>query len=188
MAALLVGWAIVANVVSDGSTTDKGVQVDPVGPARLRGATEGTWVPFARVAGDGREGFPEPMVRRSDGICVGFGRVDFAPEVRRPSLARCEPAASTTPLADNEIRPIVAVQSGFDTWHVLEAADDVTGIRVMTADGAEVMGDRLFVSDSTLAIRLENDRPLVLFEWSTPGGTHRCVPDAAAWRTATFCT
>lgn len=188
LAVLLAGWVIAANVVSNGPAPDRGVQVDPIGPAVLREATEGTWVPFARISGEARDGFPEPMVRRSDGICVGFGRVDFAPEVRRPSLARCEPAASTIPLADDEIRAIVAVQSGFDTWHVLEAGDDVTGLRVVTADGAEVDGARLFVSGSTLAIRLENDRPLVLFEWSTPGGTHRCVPEATAWRSATFCT
>ena len=73
------------------------------------------------------------MVWTADRVCIGFARLDFGPDDLRPSLARCEPH-STGNMAANEIRSLVSVKAGFDTWHFIEAADHIDSIEVSSGE------------------------------------------------------
>ena len=181
----LIVAAVIVFVTSD-PPPRQGTQSEPAGPVVLRLADDEGWDRLMPIAGIRREGFPEPMVARTDRICVGFGRIDFGPNDLRPSLARCErdPSPSMDP---NEIRSIVTITSGFDTWHFLEAAGPIEQVRLRLAAGDIVSSDRIHLADSTMALRLENDRDDSSLEWSTNRGSFRCTTDAVAWRTSTFC-
>ncbi len=179
--------AVVVYLTSEPAPRD-GAQVDPTGPIVLRLAADDGWERLVPAGDRAREGFPEPMVRRSGGICVGFGRLDFGPDDRRPSLARCERDPVPAPLEPNAIRSIVSIVSGFDTWHFLEAAAAIDDVRVELTSGEPLDAGRVLLADSTMALRLENGRDLGSIEWSTGAGRYRCTPDPAAWRTASFCT
>ena len=82
---------------------------------------------------------------------------------------------------------LVSVKAGFDTWHFIEAADHIDSIEVTLALGERVSDDRILLSGSIAALRLENDRDLVTIEWSTRSSTYRCQPDPTAWQTSLFC-
>ena len=95
------------------------------------GAVDG-WESLVPTAGELRSGFPAPMVWTADRVCIGFARVDFGPDDFRPSLARCERHRAEN-VAANEIRSLVSIKSGFDTWHFIEAADHIDSIKVHLA-------------------------------------------------------
>lgn len=165
----------------DGAQTNSGESIV------LRPAAVVGWQPLEPVAGGLRPGFPGPMVSRADEICIGFARDDFGPDDRRPSLARCVSGTSDHVMASNEIRSLLSIASGFDTWHFIEAADTVEDVSVLDATGEPLRGERIHLSDSTIALRLENGTDLSSIEWSTGAATYRCVPDPTAWSTSTFC-
>ncbi len=167
-------------------TPQAGTQAMPTESFVLERAAFTGWEPLVSMSGEQRAGHPAPMVWTSDRVCVGFARLDFGPDDLRPSLARCEPHSTDSPAAD-EIRFLVSVKAGFDTWHFIEAADHIVSIEVSLALGERVNDDRILLSGSIAALRLENDRDLVTIEWSTRSSTYRCLPDPTAWRTSVFC-
>ncbi len=183
--AVLLAAAAIVFVTSDPAPR-QGSQSPPTGPVVLQLADTTGWVRLTPLAGPPREAFPEPMVTRTDGVCVGFGRIDFGPDDLRPSLARCEPDRSPA-MDPNEIRSIVAIASGFDTWHFLEAAAPIETVTLQLVSGEAVSADRIHLAESTMALRLENGHDVASIEWSTDRGRFRCTADAAAWQTATFC-
>lgn len=167
------------------SPSTRGQQVDGPLATTLRLAEHDGWI--ALNSGTERPGFPEPMAWTSDGVCVGFGRVDFDAANRRPSLARCRSNETAANIASHAIRLVVTVVSGFDTWHFLEAADRVEGVHVLLDDGHTLEADRVYFGSSIIALRLENGRDLAAFEWTTTESAYRCTPDPSAWRTSVFC-
>lgn len=188
---LAVGVVVVvlvaAVVMSREPPARQGRQLSSTSEIALRQASVRGWEPLLPTAGRLRDGFPQPMVWRSDGICLGFARADFAAETRRPSLARCERNPPNRPLAADEIRLLHSIESGFDTWHFIEAADHVDRIAVSTSTGQPVSADRLHLSGSTIGLLLENGRDLASIRWSTGSQTFQCRTDPAAWRTSQFC-
>lgn len=163
-----------------------GAQSAQVDPVRIERAAMDGWETFAPVAGEQREGFPAPMVNRVGGVCIGFGRVDFGPDDARPSLARCVGNRPAN-MAPDEIRVLLSITSGFDTWHFIEAPGPIDAVSVRLADGDPMAENRILLSGSTAALRLENDRDLASVEWTTQSLRYRCVPDPIAWRTSEFC-
>lgn len=185
-AGFLMAVIVTAVLLSSDPTTQEGTQVTPAESIVLERPAVDGWKPLIPTAGELRPGFPAPTVWSSGRICVGFARVDFGPDDFRPSLARCE-RDGAKPMEDNEIRSLVSVTSGLDTWHFIEAADNIDSIKVRLAAGEAVNGDRLLLAGSTGALRLENGRDLASIEWSTQSSTYRCVPEPTAWRTSVFC-
>lgn len=175
-------------VISADPPTRQGQQVSSTSEIALRQAPVRGWEPLIPTAGELRDGFPEPMVWRSDRVCLGFARADFGADVRRPSLARCEQQPPDQPLAIEEIRFLHSIESGFDTWHFLEAADRVDTVDVSLSTGESLSGERIHLSDSTIALRLENGRDLVSIRWSTRSQTFECLTDPKAWETSLFCS
>jgi hypothetical protein len=169
-----------------GPTPREGAQTTSAGPILLERPALHGWEPLAPVAGELLAGFPPPMVRAGERVCIGFARVDFGADDLRPSLARCERHRADN-MAANEIRSLVSVKSGFDTWHFIEAADDIETFKMRLATGEAVNDDRVHLSGSTAALRLENGRDLASVEWSTQSHRYRCLPDPTAWRTSEFC-
>lgn len=182
-----IAVAGLAAFFTSGPSTSPGSQGDAQAPIVLRNAALVEWEALTPLRASTRGGFPEPMVSRTDGLCIGFGRVDFDVERRRPSLARCERNRPGVSAVANEIRTIVTVVSGLDTWQFLEAAGDVDGIRVVAADGRDIAAERIYLSGSTVALRLENDRPVESLRWTTPAGTFHCRSEPLAWQTGRFC-
>ena len=167
-------------------TSQRGAQAVPAGSFVLEQAAFDGWEPLAPTAGELRAGFPAPMVWKGDRVCIGLARTDFGPEDFRPSTARCERQRATN-MASNEIRSLLSIRSGFDTWHFIEAPGDIDSIKVRLATGAALGGERIHLSGSTAALRLEDGRDLASIEWSTRSLRYRCVPDPTAWRTSEFC-
>jgi hypothetical protein len=167
-------------------TSQRGAQAMPAGSFVLEQAAFAGWEPLAPTAGELRAGFPAPMVWKGDRVCIGLARTDFGPEDFRPSTARCERQRATN-MASNEIRSLLSIRSGFDTWHFIEAPGDIDSIKVRLATGAALGGERIHLSGSTAALRLEDGRDLASIEWSTRSLRYRCVPDPTAWRTSEFC-
>jgi hypothetical protein len=166
--------------------SQRGAQAMPAGSFVLEQAAFAGWEPLAPTAGELRAGFPAPMVWKGDRVCIGLARTDFGPEDFRPSTARCERQRATN-MASNEIRSLLSIRSGFDTWHFIEAPGDIDSINVRLATGAALGGERIHLSGSTAALRLEDGRDLASIEWSTRSLRYRCVPDPTAWRTSEFC-
>lgn len=185
---LLAVGVLVAVMISKDAEVRRGRQVSSSSDVAFRQASVGGWEPLVPTSGQLRAGFPEPMVWRSDRVCLGFARVDFDADNRRPSLARCERDMSDQPLDVDEIRSLHAIQSGFDTWHFIEAADRVEAVSVTLSTGDALSGDRIHLSDSTIALLLENGRDLLSISWTTRAQTFRCDSDPSAWRTSQFCS
>jgi hypothetical protein len=184
--ALLAAVIALAVLLVSEPTSHKGAQATPTGSFVLEQAAFDGWESLAPTAGELRAGFPAPMVWKGDRICIGLARTDFEPDDFRPSTARCErqPAENMAP---NEIRSLLSIKSGFDTWHFIEAPGPIESIKVRLATGAAVGDERIHLSGSTGALRLEHGRDLASIEWSTKSLTYRCVPDPTAWRTSEFC-
>jgi hypothetical protein len=184
-ALLAIVIALVVLRVSE-PTSQKGAQAMPAGSFVLEQAEFDGWEPLAPTAGELRAGFPAPMVWKGDRVCIGLARTDFGPEDFRPSTARCERQRAEN-MASNEIRSLLSIRSGFDTWHFIEAPGDIDAIKVRLATGAALGGERIHLSGSTAALRLEDGRDLASIEWSTKSLRYRCLPDPTAWRTSKFC-
>ena len=163
-----------------------GGQVATPAPA-IRNAAGGLWEPLENVAGGGRPGFPEPMVRRGPELCVGFGRVDFPPSERRPTLARCIDT-SDTPVGRDVLMVLDSITSGLDTWHILEVNGTVGSVTVEQAGAGHLEADRVYVGGSTIALRLNNGIELDSIDWTTEFGRFRCTPELGAWASGKFCT
>jgi len=185
-AVLLAIVIAVAVAVVSRATPDAGSQAPAASVALERAPTFG-WQTMAPVSGRSRPNHPSPMVLSTDRACVGFERLDFDPRKRRPNIARCD-VRPPGGLAVNEIRSVVSIRAGFDTWHFIEAPAALDSIEVSLADGELMSGDRVFLAGTIGALRLENGRDLERIEWATPLSTFRCTPDPAAWRSAVFCT
>lgn len=170
-----------------GPTPREGAQTTPAGSIVLERPAVDGWQPLVPIAGELLAGYPPPMVWTAGRVCIGFARIDFGPDDFRPSLARCERHRAEV-MAVNEIRSLVSVKSGFDTWHFIEAADRIDSVKVHLASGEAVNDDRIYLSGSTAGLRLENGRDLASVQWSTRSDTYRCVPDPTAWQTSEFCT
>jgi hypothetical protein len=184
--ALLAIVIVIAVLLVSEPTPREGAQVTPADSFVLAQAAVDGWKPLAPTAGELRSGFPAPMVWKDDRVCIGFARIDFGLEDLRPSTARCERHRAEN-MASNEIRSLLSIKSGFDTWHFIEAPDHVDSIRVHLATGEAVGDERIHLSGSTVALRLENGRDLASIEWSTRSLRYRCLPDPTAWRTSEFC-
>lgn len=182
---LLLVIAAVVWVFATTSPSTQGQQVDGPLATTLRLAEDDGWI--ALTSGAERPGFPEPMLWTADGICIGFGRVDFEPDDRRPSLARCRLGDTAGSIGPNMIRPLISIASGFDTWHFLETADAVEGVNVQFGDGGRIEADRAYIGGSMIALRLENGRDLTSFGWVTTESSYRCTPEPTAWRSSVFC-
>ncbi|MFT4617904.1 MAG: hypothetical protein ACI89G_002549 [Minisyncoccia bacterium] len=167
-------------------TSRRGAQAIPASSFVLEQAAFDGWEPLEPTAGALRAGFPAPMVWKEDRVCIGLARTDFGPEDFRPSTARCERQRAEN-MAANEIRSLLSIRSGFDTWHFIEAPGDIDAIQVRLATGAALGGERIHLSGSTAALRLEDGRDLASIEWSTKSLRYRCLPDPTAWRTSKFC-
>ncbi|MFT5025710.1 MAG: hypothetical protein ACI9CV_000460 [Ilumatobacter sp.] len=126
-ALLAIVIALVVLRVSE-PTSQKGAQAMPAGSFVLEQAEFDGWEPLAPTAGELRAGFPAPMVWKGDRVCIGLARTDFGPEDFRPSTARCERQRAGN-MAANEIRSLLSIRSGFDTWHFIEAPGDIAQSR-----------------------------------------------------------
>jgi hypothetical protein len=158
------------------------------GPAAHIGrAPPGGWDAMPpSIAGDGRAGFPEPMVHTGPQLCVGFGRVDFPATQRRPSLARCVDTADL-PRSRNLLVVLDSTDSGLDTWHFLVVGGEVADVRAIVAGGDELDGARIHVGGPVIALRLADGTVFESLEWTTEFGRFRCDPPPDAWSTGTFC-
>lgn len=183
---LAIVIAIAVAVISP-ATPRAGSQAATAGSVALESAPAFGWQTLAPASGRLRPDYPSPMVLSTDRVCVGFERIDFDPRNRRPSIARCD-MQRPGDLAVNEIRSIVSIKAGFDTWHFIEAQAALDSIEVSLADGEPMSGDRVFLAGTIGALRLENGRDLERIEWATPLSTFRCTPDPMAWRSSVFCT
>ena len=183
---LAIVIAIAVAVVSR-PTPQPGTQAAPAGSVALERASAFGWQTLTPASGRPRPGYPSPMVLSTDRVCVGFERLDFDPRDRRPSIARCD-MQRRGDLAVNEIRSVVSIKAGFDTWHFIQAPATLDSIEVFLADGEPMSGDRVFLAGTIGALRLENGRDLERIEWETPLSTFRCTPDPTAWRSSVFCT
>ena len=183
---LAIVIAIAVAVVSR-PTPQPGSQAAPAGSVALERASAFGWQTLTPASGRLRPDYPSPMVLSTDRVCVGFERLDFDPRDRRPSIARCD-MQRRGDLAVNEIRSVVSIKAGFDTWHFIEAPAALDSIEVTLADGEPMSGDRVFLAGTIGALRLENGRDLERIEWATPLSTFRCTPDPTAWRSSVFCT
>ena len=186
-AALLAIVVIIAMLLVTEPTSQRGAQATPADSFVLEQAAFDGWELLAPTTGELRTGFPAPMVWKGDRVCIGLARTDFGPEDVRPSTARCERNRAKN-MASNEIRSLLSIKSGFDTWHFIEAPRHIDAIAVRLATGAALGGERIHLSGSTIALRLENGRDLASIEWSARSLTYRCTPDPTAWRTSDFCT
>jgi len=184
----IIGAGVIWLMLSGGGQVEQGVQIEGYEATMFSLAAVEGWELLVPGDGQPRLGFPEPMVWKSDGVCIGFSRVDFGPEDRRPTLARCVPHAPVAPLGANTIVSLVVIPSGFDTWHFVETAQPLESVRIELEEGGTVDADRIYIGGSTVALRLENENDLVSFEWSTMESTFQCTSDATAWRTSLFCT
>lgn len=174
-------------LVLAGQPAMRGTQVEGTPEIRMARATEMNWHELSSETGEERPGFPEPMVSTADGICIGFGRVDFTREERRPSVARCVEPPELRSVGPGAIATLMTLASGLDTWHFLEAASSVDEVRVWLADGGALGPERIYISGSTFALRLPNERDLSEIAWSSGSREWRCVPEAEAWQTSVFC-
>lgn len=186
-AALLAIVVTIAVLLASEPTTQKGAQATPAGSFVLEQAAFEGWEPLAPTTGELRTGFPAPMVWKGDRVCIGLARTDFGPEDFRPSTARCERQRAEN-MASNEIRSLLSIKSGFDTWHFIEAPGRIDSVKVLLATGAALGGERIHLSGSTAALRLENGRELASIKWSTRSLEYRCTPDPTAWQTSEFCS
>ena len=89
VAIMAAAVALVWLLVLAGRPALPGAQVEGTPEIRMAQPSEMNWHELVSGAEEERPGFPEPMVSRGDRICIGFGRVDFKQEERRPSVARC---------------------------------------------------------------------------------------------------
>jgi hypothetical protein len=177
---------VIAVLLTSEPTPLEGAQARTSDSVVLEQAAVDGWEPFAPTTGELRAGFPTPMLWTTDRICIGFARIDFGPEDLRPSTARCERQRAENMKA-NEIRSLLSIKSGFDTWHFIEAPHEIESIKMRLATGEVVGNERIHLSGSIVALRLENDRDLASIEWSTRSQTYRCVTDPTAWQTSEFC-
>lgn len=179
----IVAIAAVATLLLPLATPDRtseGRQVGDAEPVEIGNPEADGWVAMVPLATDDRAGFPTPVVQHGSSICVGFARVDFGPDDVRPSLARCVPAASE-PIGTHEIRRLVSVKSGLDTWHFIEAGGDVT-----TVSGS-IGPNRVHLAGPVIGLRLENGVGIDDVTWSTRDGSFTCEPDDGVWQTGVFC-
>jgi hypothetical protein len=167
--------ALVWLLVFAGKPTLPGAQVDGTPAIHMAQPSAMTWHDLVSEAGEERPGFPEPMVSRADRICIGFGRVDFTQEERRPSVARCVEPPEVRSLGPGAIATLMTVASGLDTWHFLEAANPVDEVRVELAEEGALGRDRIYISGSTFALRLPNELELGEIRWSNESRKWRCV-------------
>ncbi|MDW3176487.1 MAG: hypothetical protein R8J94_03760 [Acidimicrobiia bacterium] len=179
--------ALVWLLVLVGRPAMEGAQVEGNPEIRMARASEMTWHDLVSRTGEERPGFPEPMVSRADHICIGFGRVDFTREERRPSVARCVEPPELRSVGPGAIATLMTLASGLDTWHFLEAATPVDRVRVEMAEGETLSLDRIYVSGSTFALRLPNERELREIAWSSGSREWRCAPEPSVWQTSVFC-
>jgi hypothetical protein len=187
LAIILVVVIVVLLRLSPQQAPLAGSQASSVERIAVQSAAVEGWELLVATAGDLRPGFPPPMVSKTDRLCIGFARVDFGPGDVRPSLALCE-ADAAPDLTANEIRSVHSRKSGFDTWHFLEAASPIEWLGAELASGESLEDNRIHLSGSTAALRLENDTDLASIEWSTASQRFRCITDPMAWRTSVFCT
>lgn len=122
-------------------TSRRGAQAIPASSFVLEQAAFDGWEPLEPTAGALRAGFPAPMVWKEDRVCIGLARTDFGPEDFRPSTARCERQRAEN-MAANEIRSLLSIRSGFDTWHFIEAPGDIDFDRLAEELGLFEMTDR----------------------------------------------
>jgi hypothetical protein len=167
-ALLAIVIALVVLRVSE-PTSQKGAQAMPAGSFVLEQAEFDGWEPLAPTAGELRAGFPAPMVWKGDRVCIGLARTDFGPEDFRPSTARCERQRAGN-MAANEIRSLLSIRG---PWRH-------RAIKMRLATGAALGGERIHLSGSTAALRLEDGRDPASIEWSTKSLRYRCLPDPTA--------
>ncbi|MGI9622749.1 MAG: hypothetical protein ACR2PK_07930 [Acidimicrobiales bacterium] len=129
-------------------------------------------------AGEARAGFPGPMVWREDGLCVGFSRVDFPADDRRPTLARCVAGELAAELEPWEAVVVASVRSGLDTWVFVEVGGEVVEIDGALSGDEELIPDRVHSAGSMFALRLPEGQHLQAIEWSTLHGSYRCAPSS----------
>lgn len=185
--ALVATAAVVWFAFFAGNPAMPGSQVEGIPAMSMAQATELDWVAMESGMGEQRPGFPEPMVWRGDRICIGFGRVDFEPEKRRPSVARCIEPSDVQRFDPDAIAVLMSLASGLDTWHFLETTSPIDEVHVELGEGEALGRDRIYISGSTVALRLPNERDLDEIEWSTESGKWTCVPQRDVWRTSVFC-
>jgi len=176
--------AVVIPLVSPDRVSD-GRQLADAEPVEVGSPADDAWQSMEPLAADERNGFPAPVVSIDDSICIGFARIDFGPDDVRPSLARCVPHASDTVDAD-AVRLLVSVKSGFDTWHFVEAGNDVVAVEVATADGTIDPG-RIYLAGAIIGLRMQNGVDVERFTWSTIAGAFECDADLSAWENGAFC-
>lgn len=187
VAILAAAVGLVWLLVLAGQPAMRGTQVEGTPEIRMARATEMNWRELVSGTEEERPGFPEPMVSRADGICIGFGRVDFTQAQRRPSVARCVEPPELRSVGPGAISTLMTLASGLDTWHFLEAATPVDRVRLEMAEGETLSLDRIYVSGSTFALRLPNERELSEIAWSSGSREWRCAPEPSVWQTSVFC-
>ena len=182
----LVGVAVLAWIVLRADPPAAGSQ-RPGPEVSIAAAPTSGWEPMVSVGASRGEAYPDPMVWRGDRVCVGFGRVDFDVDDRRPSLARCVDRFATRSLDDGELMSLLMVESGPDMWHFVEVDSAVVGVSVELAEGGEVSADRIHVGGSTIGLRLEQGVDVDRIAWETASGTYHCATDPIVWETSIFC-
>jgi len=185
--ALAVGAIVVAVVIPvvTPERVSDGRQVADAEPLEIGSPESDGWVVMVPLAADDRTGFPTPVVNFGPSTCIGFARVDFGPDDVRPSLARCVPAAPMS-LGNDEIRLLVSIKSGFDTWHFIEAGNDVALADVATTSDS-IDPSRVYLADAIIGLRLENGVSVARLSWSTIDGSYECESNDDAWKTGAFC-
>lgn len=187
-AVVALALAAVVFVVADDPPERAGVQLGPLGSAATIGSAAGrAWSPLVPVDGEQRAGFPLPMVSvADDGVCFGFGRVDFRPPPR-PTLARCVSAEDVPSLPATGMTTLVRIQNGFDYWHLVQFGEPVRELTVELTDGSALTGDRVHISDRLAALRIPLDAPLEQMSWGPLRNRIVCAPAADAAMSGRFC-
>lgn len=186
----MAGLAVLAFAgvwVLSGSPPTPGVQVES--PAMdIGGAGPVGWLALETGTPVRGADFPQPMARVDDReTCIGFSRVDFSATNRRPTLERCV-ARTGGGLGTREIRVLMIISSGTDTWLFVEAADPVVAVDAEVLDDGPLDTGRILVGGPVFALLLATDTDLSSLRWETTDGTFTCSPAADTWSTGVLCS
>lgn len=186
VAAVAIVVAVVVLASGSGERPEKAGEQLASPASRVRGPGTRDWIPLTADDGVERAGWPLPMIARDVELtCFGFGRVDFAEP--RPTLARCVETFDVPDVPANGIVPLVIVQAGLDTWHLLQVGGDVGEVDLETGDGQPVGGGRVHTFDDLIALRLPASAELSELSWIIGRNRVVCEPAADAATTAEFC-
>lgn len=107
--------------------------------------------------------------------CVGFGRPDWPPEKRHPSVARCIHPAGVEQLLEDKAVGVWTIVAGTDTWYFLFFAKDVVEVDARSEDGAPIDPSSIYRAGMFAAVLIPTDSTGLSLTWKLQtGGPFSC--------------